>query len=71
MADDKKGFVMAVVDRLGKGKPKGEESSEGDPAEMDDDEAGGVAAGEELAAAIKSGDGKEIYEAFKALKDLC
>lgn len=64
---DKKGFAIAI------GLPKG--SGKKAPPEPDGDEGGGddegrTAAGEDLAAAIKSGDGMAIADAFAALRDL-
>ncbi len=64
---DKKGFAIAIG--LPKGSGKKTPPGEPDGDEGGDDE-GRTAAGEDLAAAIKSGDGMAIADAFAALRDL-
>lgn len=63
---DKKGFAIAI----GLPKGAGKKSPPGTPDDDEDDGAGRTAAGEDLAAAIKSGDGAAIADAFAALRDL-
>lgn len=69
-------LVIAVGhDKPSKGrKPAGDESEsdrehEGEEGYEPDEDA--TIAGEDFAAAVKSGDGAKIAEAFRALMDLC
>lgn len=61
--------ALAIL--IGKGKPPMKESEP-----MEEEESGEVSedlamAGEDLASALKSGDGSKVARAFKALKELC
>ena len=55
--------AMPPPDRLRRWAP-------GDEPDQDDED-GGASMGDALASAIKSGDGRAIYEAFKDLADHC
>jgi hypothetical protein len=66
--DKKSGFAIAIG--LPKGMGKKKPADEGEPDADDADQEGRTAAGEDLAAAIKSGDGAAIADAFASLRDL-
>lgn len=69
-AKDRPKMVMGIVERLGKKKAGADEPSDADEPESDDESAK-EAAGTELADALKSGDGAEIYRSFESLMELC
>lgn len=58
----------SIAEALGAPEKEPAEDDEEDPGDMD---AHGVAASETLAAAVKSGDGAAIWDAFKTLAKLC
>lgn len=67
-----KGDALAIL--IGKGKPpmKGDMPMEDEPEEESGEVSEDLAmAGEDLASALKSGDGAQVARAFKAMKDLC
>ncbi len=68
MADKKGTAVLALA--LG-GKPKGKPMSEEPDGDEEYDSEAEALAGEDLAAALKSGDGAEIMAALKAAMDFC
>lgn len=68
------GITLAILGGKSKGEPsKGDDEEISDDAESDDyapDEEQ-IAAGNEFARAVKSGDGEAIVKAFRDLKEIC
>lgn len=69
-----------LVIAVGHGKPSKGRKPMGDESESDREHEGeegyepdedAIIAGEDFAAAVKSGDGAQVAEAFRALMDLC
>lgn len=74
---DHHGFVMSIIEKVGKGMgkdhpafKKSDPSDSSDDDSEDDDKMAEESAGTDLAAAIKDGDGNRIADAFEALLDL-
>lgn len=65
------GFAAKVAGGYGKKKADGDEGDSMKEESESDDDAAREAAGKELADALKSGNGMEIYSAFEALNELC
>ena len=66
---EKKGTAAAILALMPSKKGESKEEPEADEADGNDEAK--AAAGEELAAAIKSGDGAAIAAAFESLMDCC